>query len=92
MTFWIGHLPITEPFIWSVALAIVGLTGQHIAGKKSHWGWFIGMCAQSLWFVFAIRTEQYGFILLCCAYFGIYWKNWQAWRKEARQEVPVPAP
>ena len=92
MTFWIGHLPITEPFIWSVALGIAGLTGQYIIGKKSHKGYVVGMLTQVLWFIFAIQTKQYGFILLSGSYFLIYWKSWRAWRKDAKQEVAVTAP
>lgn len=92
MTFWIGHLPITEPFIWSVALGIAGITGQYIIGKKSSKGYIVGMGTQILWLIFAIQTKQYGFILLSSMYFGVYWKSWRAWRKDEKRKMAVTAP
>lgn len=92
MTFWIGNLVVTEAFIWSVVLTIIGITGHYMSGAKSHWGWFVGMCAQILWVVFAVQTKQYGFILAACLYFSIYWKNWRAWRKEPKRKMAVTTP
>lgn len=69
---------------WSVGLSVYGLIGLYIAGKKSHWGWFIGLTAQIAWFIFAISTKQYGFILSALGYGAVYWKNWHRWRKEMR--------
>jgi nicotinamide riboside transporter PnuC len=92
MTYTVFGLEVTEAFIWSVALTVIGITGHYLSGAKSHWGWFIGMCAQALWVVFAVQTKQYGFILAACLYFSIYWKNWQAWRKDAKPKVEASAP
>lgn len=64
---------------------------MHIAGKKSQWGWFIGLAAQILWFIFAIVTTQYGFILSALAYGTVYGRNWWKWRVEKR-ELETTAP
>lgn len=83
---------VTAPnFLWSVGLAVIGLIGMHIAGNKSHWGWFIGFAAQSLWLVFAITTVQYGFILSAVGCGWMYGKNWWKWRKEKRESATMPA-
>lgn len=79
----------TANLIWSIVLAVIGLIGIHVAGKKSHWGWFIGMGAQILWLIFAVVTAQYGFILSAVAYGWMYGKNWWKWRKEKRESVTV---
>ena len=71
---------------WSISLALIGIIGLYIAGKKSHWGWLIGLSAQILWFIFAIVTRQYGFILSAVAYGWVYWTNWHKWRKEMREK------
>ena len=77
--------------VWSIALAVIGIVGMHIAGRKSQWGWFIGLSAQILWFIFAIVTNQYGFILSAFAYGTVYGRNWWKWRAEKRRENPIAA-
>jgi len=68
--------------VWSIALAAVGILGIYLAGKKNAWGWFIGLSAQALWIVYAIVTQQWGFIASALAYGFIYGKNWLAWKKD----------
>lgn len=85
MNFW------SFQFIGSVVLAIVGLIGMEIAGRKSHWGWFIGLMAQVLWIIFATVTGQYGFYLSAVGYGLMYGKNWWKWRQERLRGVPATA-
>lgn len=68
--------------IWSFVLAAVGIAGIYLAGKKSKWGWGLGLGAQVLWLVFAIVTSQYGFILTAVAYGAVYGKNLWQWHRE----------
>jgi len=77
----------TANLIWSVALAVVGILGIYLAGRKSLWGWAVGFGAQVLWLVFGIVTGQYGFIFSSVAYGIVYGRNWFRWRVEARNEV-----
>lgn len=68
--------------IWSFVLAAVGIAGIYLAGKKSKWGWGLGLAAQVLWVVFALTTTQYGFILTAVAYGAVYGKNLWQWHRE----------
>lgn len=78
--------------IWSVALAAVGILGIYLAGRKNLWGWAIGTGAQLLWIVFALVTQQYGFILSALAYGAVYARNWHRWAQERKQTSPDSAP
>lgn len=68
--------------IWSFVLAVVGIAGIYLAGKKSKWGWGLGLGAQVLWLIFALVTAQYGFILTALAYGAVYGKNLYQWHKD----------
>jgi hypothetical protein len=67
--------------LWSYALAVVGILGIYLAGRKNLWGWAVGVFAQVLWIVFAVVTQQYGFIVSALAYGFVYGKNFLSWRK-----------
>lgn len=71
--------------IWSYALAAVGILGIWLAGRKSLWGWAVGFAAQALWIVYALVTDQYGFIVSALAYAAIYGRNWWKWSQERRE-------
>lgn len=73
-----------EPFSW--ILAAVGIFGIYLAGKKHKAGWAVGLGAQVLWIVFAIATQQWGFIASALAYGFIYGKNYLAWRRESQED------
>ncbi len=62
-------------------MAAVGILGIYLAGKKNKWGWAIGAAAQVLWIIYAVMTEQYGFIITAFAYGTIYVKNLLEWSK-----------
>ena len=64
---------------WSWLLTAVGVTGLWMAGSRNKWGWAVGLFAQSLWFSYAIATEQWGFIPGCLAYGTMYARNLRAW-------------
>lgn len=76
--------------IWSFVLAAVGIAGIYLAGRKSKWGWGLGLFAQILWVVFALTTSQYGFILTAVAYGAVYGKNLYQWHREDKVLSPVP--
>lgn len=60
---------------WSWLLGILGVTGLLIAGSKIWWGWLINLANEILWIIYAISTEQYGFILMAVAYAVVYARN-----------------
>lgn len=69
------------PIWWSVLLTVVGVTGLWVAGRKSAWGWAIGLAAQVLWIAYAVATYQWGFIASALCYGVVYARNaWHWWR------------
>jgi len=57
---------------------IVGVTGIYLAGRGGRAviaGWIVGAAAQLLWFIYAIVTEQYGFLVSAIAYGSIIMLN-----------------
>lgn len=79
----------TGNLVWSIILAVVGILGLYLAGSRNIWGWLVSFGAQGLWFIFAIVTKQYGFILTAVAYGWVYGRNFLKWRRE--QEEPQNA-
>jgi hypothetical protein len=71
---------------WSWVLTAIGVFGLWLAGRKSPWGWAVGLGAQVLWFAYAISTSQYGFIVSCFAYGWVYLRNFRAWRRPVSPE------
>jgi hypothetical protein len=72
---------------WSFVLAGIGIIGLYLAGKNNRAGWAIGVGAQVLWIVYAIVTQQWGFIASAVAYSWVYSLNWWRWRAKREQEV-----
>jgi len=60
--------------LWSWGLMVVGVTGLYLAGRGGRAtiaGWVVGAAAQILWFIYAIVTKQYGFLVSAIAYGSI---------------------
>ena len=68
--------------LWSWALAVVGVVGIYFVGKKTLWGWFVLLFGETLWVVYAVITEQYGFIVSAIAYGVVYVSSYFSWKKE----------
>ena len=75
--------------VWSFALAGIGILGIYLAGRKNLLGWALGVSAQVLWIVFAVVTQQWGFILSALAYGWVYGRNFIKWRNEKRETTNV---
>lgn len=58
---------------------LFGLLGLWMAGSKNKTGWMVGLLAQLLWFLYAVVTQQYGFIVSAIAYGIVYYRNFQKW-------------
>jgi hypothetical protein len=67
---------------WSWVLAAIGVTGIFFVGRKTIWGWLVLLLNECLWFIYAIVTEQYGFIFAAIAYATVYLKSYLHWRKD----------
>jgi nicotinamide riboside transporter PnuC len=64
---------------WSWLLMFVGVTGLYFSGKQKWWGWLIGLLSEILWMIYAIVTEQYGFIIFALVYAIVFTKNAYSW-------------
>jgi hypothetical protein len=73
--------------LWSWILAAIGVTGIFFVGKKMVWAWLILFANEFLWIAYAIRTNQYGFIVMATAYAIIYIKSYVSWKKEMESGV-----
>jgi hypothetical protein len=69
--------------LWSWALAVVGVIGIYFVGKKTLWGWFVLLFNETLWVVYAVVTQQYGFIVSAIAYAAVYISAYVNWKKDA---------
>lgn len=68
--------------LWSWALMTVGVTGHWLAGRKSPWGWAVGIGGQCLWAAYSIATRQWGFLVSVVPYGWVYITNFRRWRRE----------
>lgn len=66
---------------WSYILAPFGLMGMWVAGKRKRNGWLLSMFTQALWLMYAVTTEQFGFIPGTLGYLGVYIRNYRNWGK-----------
>lgn len=63
---------------WSYVLAAIGIFGLWLVGRRSAAGWVVGILAQVPWFVYALATDQHGFILTAVAYASV--NGWNLWK------------
>lgn len=69
---------------WSWALTGMGVTALYLAGRRSPWGWAVGIGAQVLWLAYSVTTRQWGFLASCVPYSLVYIKNFLSWRSADR--------
>lgn len=69
--------------LWSWVLAALGVTGIYFVGKKTIWGWLILCVNECLWIIYAVVTQQYGFIFAALAYATVYIRSYLHWRRDA---------
>jgi uncharacterized membrane protein YjjB (DUF3815 family) len=69
---------------WSWLLTAVGVFGLYLAGKRSRWGWAVGLGAQGLWISYALFSNQFGFLASALAYGSVYGRNLYLWSRERR--------
>lgn len=67
---------------WSWILAVFGVSGMFVVGRKTAWGWMILLFNEVIWTVYALVTQQYGFIVMAVAYAIVYIKSFISWRKD----------
>jgi len=70
--------------LWSFILAGLGIAQITLTGKKKRVGWLIGLLTSCIWMVFAIVTQQYGFVVSSIIFGYIHIKNWLAWSNDLK--------
>lgn len=73
--------------MWSWILAAIGVTGIFFVGRKHRWAWLWLIFNECLWIIYAVATNQYGFIFAAVAYTLVYIKSFIHWKKDERLEV-----
>lgn len=68
---------------WSWALTAIGALGLWLAGRRSYWGWAIGIFVQALWLAYGLATRQWGFVAGVFVYGPVHVRNFLKWRREA---------
>jgi nicotinamide riboside transporter PnuC len=68
--------------LWSWGLTLVGIAGIFVVGQKTIWGWWVLLFNECLWIIYAIQTEQYGFIVAAIAYAAVYIKSYFGWKRD----------
>lgn len=65
----------------------IGLIGFYLAGKKVWWAWYVNIANQILWGIFAIATQQWGFLLGIPLYLFVFSKNAYSWTNEHKETL-----
>jgi hypothetical protein len=68
--------------MWSWILAVIGVSGIFLVGQKTIWGWLILCANECLWIIYALSTDQYGFIAMALAYAVVYIKSFIHWKRD----------
>ena len=68
---------------WSWILAAIGVSGIFFVGQKSVWGWLVLLANECLWIIYAVTTQQYGFIFAALAYGTVYIRSYLHWKRDA---------
>ena len=66
-------------------VTIIGLIGFYLAGERIWWAWYVNIANQILWAIFAIATQQWGFLLGIHLYLFVFSKNAYSWTKEHKE-------
>lgn len=65
---------------WSWVLSVPRLALWWQVGNRKRWAWLLGVCLDVLWIIYALRTEQYGFLLTAVTFIVVGLRNWWKWR------------
>lgn len=68
--------------MWSWVLAVIGVAGIFLVGRKTIWGWLILCVNEVLWIIYALHTDQYGFIVSALAYAAVYIRSYIHWKQD----------
>lgn len=72
---------------WSWILTAIGITGFFLTGNNVWWGWYVNVACQVPWFIYAIVTEQFGFVWAALFYAGVFGRNAYKSTRDHRRDV-----
>ena len=73
-------------WLWSWLLTTIGIIGLYLAGSKKRKGWAIGLASQGLWVIYALSTNQLGFLASAGVYGFVYARNYWLWKRSESSE------
>lgn len=73
---------------WSYILSAVGLLGFFLAGKRIWWAWYVNIANQVLWILYAVLTDQWGFLVGAIVYTLVFVLNARRWTLERFKPAP----
>lgn len=62
---------------WSWTLTLIGVAGLYLVSRGYRWAWLINIGAQLLWVVYALTTDQPGFLFAAFAYGWVFVLNYR---------------
>lgn len=65
--------------VWSYMLAGFGILSLHLTGKKLRIGWAVGLFNSGLWVIYALTSQQYGFIISSVFFIIVQFNNYMKW-------------
>jgi len=71
-------------------VSAVGILGFHLAGKKIWWCWYINVANQILWVIFALVTDQLGFLVSTIFYLPLFANNARKWTRDHIRTKKTP--
>jgi hypothetical protein len=73
--------------VWSYVVTAIGILGFYLAGRKIWWAWYVNIFNQILWTMYAVVTQQWGFLLGAVFYTAVFTKNAVGWTRERHKQV-----
>lgn len=70
---------------WSVILTVVGATGIYLTTRKLWVGFAVGLAVQILWVIYALSTNQWGFIGSALLYGTVHTIGLRRWLQEKKE-------
>lgn len=61
---------------------VIGVLGFWLSGKKLWWSWYVNLANQAIWFLFAIISGYYAFLVAAIFYTIVFTRNAYLWTKE----------
>lgn len=71
-------------------VSAVGILGFHLAGKKIWWCWYVNVANQVLWVIFALVTDQLGFLVSTLFYLPLFANNARKWTQDHIRTKKTP--